>query len=214
MKKTLLGLFALSTLLISCSGEEKKTNSEPEEKKELNCYYSYDATSTEMTWTAFKFIRKAPVGGTFNTINVEGPEKSADLKSLIGKLSFTIPVASVNTKNPDRDKKIDSIFFGSLENTARITGKLVGMDDNGNASLSITMNAVTKEVEGSYTLNDETFVFNTTIDVNDWNAQNGITALNTACEDLHTDVENGDTESKLWSEVDITFSTVFKKDCE
>ena len=214
MKKTLLGLFALSSLLISCSGEESKSAPEKEEKKELNCYYSYDETSTEMTWTAFKFIRKAPVGGTFNTINVDGPEKSADLESLISKLSFTIPVETVNTKNPDRDKKIDSIFFGTLENTNAITGNVVGMDENGNASLSITMNNVTKEVEGTYTLNDETFVFNTTIDVNNWNAQEGITALNTACEDLHTDVENGDTESKLWSEVEITFSTVFKKDCE
>jgi hypothetical protein len=76
------------------------------------------------------------------------------------------------------------------------------------------MNDITNDVEGDYTLEDNVFTFNTEINVENWNAQAGINSLNEACKDLHTDVENGDTESKLWSEVTISFSTELTKKCD
>lgn len=76
------------------------------------------------------------------------------------------------------------------------------------------MNEVAKVINGKYTLNGETFTFDAEINVNDWQAEAAVQSLNDACKDLHTDVVNGDTESKLWPDVTISFSTVFKKDCE
>ncbi|MDX1444726.1 YceI family protein [Lishizhenia sp.] len=216
MKKSFLGLMALSTVLFSCSGESntEDTTAKKEEVKIENCYYAYDATSTEMNWTAYKFIRKAGVSGTFDVINVEGPEKSADLEGMIQQLSFEIPVNSVNSNEASRDKKIDSLFFGAMNNTALITGKVLALNEDGSADLEVTMNDVTQTINGKYTLNNETFTFDAEIDVFNWDGQEAINSLNEACKDLHTDVVNGDTESKLWPDVTLSFSTVFKKDCE
>ncbi|SFT79716.1 YceI-like domain-containing protein [Lishizhenia tianjinensis] len=216
MKKSFLGLIALSAVLFSCSGESKTEGSaeQKEEVKVENCYYSYDATSTEMNWTAYKFIRKAGVSGTFDVINVNGPEKSADLEAMIQKLTFEIPVNSVNSNEASRDHKIDSLFFGVMNNTAQITGRVLALKEDGTADLEVTMNEVTQTVNGKYTLNGETFTFDAEIDVFNWDGQDAINSLNEACKDLHTDVVNGDTESKLWPDVTLSFSTVFKKDCE
>lgn len=216
MKKSFLGLMALSTVLFSCSGESKteEVAVEQEEVKIENCYYSYDATSTEMNWTAYKFIRKAGVSGTFDVINVIGPEKSADLEGMIQKLKFEIPVNSVNSNEASRDKKIDSLFFGVMKNTTNIFGRVLALNEDGTADLEVTMNEQTQTVKGKYTLNGETFTFDAEIDLLNWKGEKAIASLNEACKDLHTDVVNGDTESKLWPDVTLSFSTVFSKDCE
>ncbi len=91
---------------------------------------------------------------------------------------------------------------------------MVSLNENGKAVLRVTMNDITNDVEGDYTLEDNVFTFNTEINVENWNAQAGIISLNEACKDLHTDLENGDTESKLWSDVTISFSTELTKKCD
>lgn len=202
----------ISMLLASCGGSEEQTEQQNETIVE-NCIYTYNPALTKLDWTAYKFLRKAGVGGTFTTINVEGEKSSANPKSIIESLSFSIPVNSVETNDPGRNKKIDSLFFGKLNNTALLSGKVVSLGENGKAILLVTMNDISNEVEGDYTLVDNLFTFNTEIDVNKWNAQSGIESLNEACKDLHTDVENGDTESKLWSDVTISFSTELTKKC-
>ena len=192
MKKSILGLMALSAVLFSCSGEanSETETAEKEEAKVENCYYSYDATSTEMSWTAYKFIRKAGVSGTFDVINVNGPEKSADLEGMIEKLEFSIPVNSVNSNEASRDKKIDSLFFGAMNNTEMLVGKVVDLKEDGTADIEVRMNEVAKVINGKYTLNGETFTFDAEINVNDWQAEAAVQSLNEACKDLHTDVVN------------------------
>jgi hypothetical protein len=73
------------------------------------------------------------------------------------------------------------------------------------------MNKIKKDVVGEYTLEDANFSFTATIDVLDWKAGSAITALNTTCKDLHT---GADGKSKLWSEVDLSFTTTLKKECK
>jgi hypothetical protein len=213
MKKIYLFGIGISMLLASCgSGEETQelTNDQTVE----NCIYTYNPALTKLDWTAYKFLRKAGVGGTFTTINVEGDKSGGNPKSIIESLSFSIPVNSVETNDPGRNKKIDSLFFGKLNNTSLLSGEVVSLGDNGKAILLVTMNDISNEVEGDYTLEDNIFTFNTEINVELWNAQSGIKSLNEACKDLHTDVENGDTESKLWSDVTISFSTELTKKCD
>lgn len=72
------------------------------------------------------------------------------------------------------------------------------------------MNNIAQEVKGQYTFVDDKFEFSATIDVANWNANSGITALNKICKDLHT---GPDGVSKLWSEVDLKFSTTLASDC-
>ncbi len=208
----ILGITA-SLLFTSCGSGEETTETVVEPTVE-NCLYTYNPAMTKLDWTAYKFLRKAGVGGTFTTINVEGNKSGANPRTIIESLSFSIPVNSVETNDPGRNKKIDSLFFGTLNNTSLLSGEVVSLNENGKAVLRVTMNDITNDVEGDYTLEDNVFTFNTEINVENWNAQAGIISLNEACKDLHTDVENGDTESKLWSDVTISFSTELTKKCD
>jgi hypothetical protein len=215
MKKYLYSTLVLGLLLVSC-GETKteEAQDKPEKTEIKNCLYAYNPASSKLDWTAYKFLRKAGVGGTFTEINVDAPETSGDAQSMIESLSFSIPISSTETQNDGRNKKIQEFFFGGLASTELISGKVVSLGDSGKAVLAITMNEITQEVEGDYTLDGATFTYNTEIDVNDWNAQAGLAALNEECKDLHTDYENGDTESKLWSDVTIAFSTTLSEICD
>ncbi|MGJ8661931.1 MAG: YceI family protein, partial [Bacteroidota bacterium] len=163
-----------------------------------------------MEWTAFKFTDKAPVKGTFTEINIDGTLESDDPMALLSSLRFSIPVTSVSSQNEDRDGKIVENFFGTI-NTKDLTGKVVNLGEDGMAVLGITMNGVTKNVNGKYTFENDKFDFSATIDVAMWDAMPGIKALNTICKDLHT---GADGVSKLWSEVDLSFSTTLKSDCD
>jgi polyisoprenoid-binding protein YceI len=213
MKKKIISLFTLGLLLASCGGTDEKV--QIEEKTTIkNCLYSYNPTQSELTFTAYKFLKKAGVSGTFRTIQVDGPETAGDAKSLVEQLSFKIPTASIETNDPGRNKKIDSLFFGTLIDTDYISGKVISLSENNKATLEITMNAISKQVEGNYSLTENKFSFDTEIDVNNWQAKEGLTALNNACKDLHTDIQNGDTESKLWPDVTISFSTNLREVCD
>jgi polyisoprenoid-binding protein YceI len=217
MKKTILFSGLLFGLLATSCGEQTIADNEEAKlkvKKIENCVYAFSAEKSTLDWTAYKFTRKAGVSGTFTQLQVEGQKNGAVPKDIIESLSFSIPTSTVETNNVDRNKKIDSLFFDGLEKTALITGKVVSLSDNGKATMMIKMNDIEKEVVGDYTLEDNKFSFKTEISVDDWNAQEQLKSLNIACKDLHTDVENGDTESKLWPDVSISFSTELIKQCD
>jgi hypothetical protein len=208
MKKrfTLIKLFVLGLLLVSCSSENETETAD----KEQTCSYTYNHSASNLEWTAFKFNIKTPVKGTFNTVNIKGLNNSEDPKALIKSLSFSIPINTVETQNPERNGKIVTYFFGKIA-TDSITGNVVDLKDNGDAIVAITMNNIKKDVKGSYTLTDGKFSFIASIDVLNWQAGSGIEALNTICKDLHT---GEDGVSKLWSEVDLNFSTSLIKECK
>lgn len=215
MKKYFYSAIMFGLLFASCGEQEGgQVEQTPEKSQIKNCLYSYNSATSQLDWTAYKFLKKAGVGGAFTEIQVSSPESTGDAHSMIEALSFTIPITSTETKDAGRNKKIQEFFFGSLASTDMITGKVVSLGDNGKAILAITMNEITQDVEGEYTLDGATFKYNTEIDVNKWNAQAGISALNEECKDLHTDLKNGDTESKLWSEVSISFSTTLTEVCD
>lgn len=210
MKKQNL-FFAIILLFVGFSscGEDKKTTEETSQP-EKSCFYSYNSGSTVLEWTAFKFTEKKGVAGSFNKITIEGMEKSDDPKKLIESLTFSIETASVETQNEERNGKIAKLFFGTIT-TPIITGRVKSLSDNGKATIEIEMNKMKKDVVGQYTLEDGIFDFSATIDVLNWNAGNGINILNTVCKELHT---GADGKSKLWSEVDLSFTTELMSDCD
>lgn len=197
--------------LMSCGGSDAPASNEAEEKNaEIeSCFYTFNASASELNWTAFKFNKKAPVGGTFNDIIFEGTSTSDDVMSLLTGLDFKIQTASVETQNEDRNGKIAEHFFGTI-NTPVLTGSFISLDDNGEATLNIEMNGQAKSVVGTYTLEKNVFSFNATIDVADWDGMPGINALNKICKDLHT---GEDGVSKLWSLVDLSFKATLQSDC-
>jgi hypothetical protein len=210
MKRSIIALAFTGLIagLTSCGGNEEQKTEQVE--KEKACFYSYNKEMTVLEWTAFKFTEKKGVTGTFNEINISGIERSDDPKKLIESLSFTIPTTTVETQNEERNGKIAKLFFGTI-GTQEIKGKVKSLSDNGKATIQIEMNSMKQDVVGDYTLEDGKFSFSATIDVMKWNGGAGITALNTACKDLHT---GADGKSKLWSEVELSFTTELLSDCE
>lgn len=211
--KNLSQIITIATILFftaSCGGDATKDTSETKKDKKASCFYSYNSGSSILEWTSFKFTEKTPVKGTFNDIKVEGLEKSDDPIKLIESLSFTISTVSVETNNDDRNAKIAKLFFGTI-NTENITGSVKSLKKNGKATISLKMNSQEHHIIGNYTLVDGKFDFSSTIDVLKWNAGKGLSTLNQECKDLHTSTDG---KSKLWSEVELKFSTELMSDCD
>jgi hypothetical protein len=208
MKNTvfILVLGVLVQSLMGCSNRDADKKS-IEKKK---CNYSYNDESSVLEWTAFKFNNKTPVKGTFTKVNINGLKTSNDPKELLKSLRFSILTASVETQNVERNAKIVQFFFGTIK-TDSIVGKVLSLDDSGKSVVKIKMNGIDRDVEGDYTFIDNKFTFKSSIDVAKWNALSGIDALNTVCKVLHT---GNDGVSKLWTTVDIQFSTTLKADCQ
>ena len=202
MKSILIGLIVL-TLLASCSGDAENVQTKDEAAA---AFYSYNEGTTKLEWTAFKTSERIGVPGGFNEVEITG-DSSDDPTEVIKSLVFSINTASVETNNEDRNGKIAKHFFESIK-TPVITGKVKSLGKNGKAIIEIKMNDVSVDVEGDYTLDDTDFTFKSMIDVASWYAMNGIEALNAICKDLHTGTDG---VSKLWSEVELSFSTSLKK---
>lgn len=210
MKKGIFWSLAIAGTMVfaSCGGGEGE---EVVEETPLEiCFYKYNNASSEFSWTAYKTSAKVGVGGTFNEIEISGDESSDDPITLLESMTFSMNTASVETNNEERNGKIANLFFGTI-NTPTIDGSVKELNDSGKAIIEVTMNGVSVDIEGDYTLVDGKFDFSSSIDVSSWNAGAGIETLNTACYDLHT---GEDGVSKLWSEVTLAFSTQLESDCD
>lgn len=212
MKKTRFLLAAIAFvpafLFTACSTDSEKEGEEA--VTEPVCSYNYDGSATTFEWTAYKFADKSgAVPGTFDNIIVLS-DPNEDPKKAIESISFVIDTKEVNSQNEDRDKKISEFFFGTI-NTEKITGEIKELKDNGKAVIEVTMNGISFEVEGDYTLDGADFSYEATIDVSSWNGMPGIEALNKQCFDLHKKAP--EEESKLWSDVTLKLTTKLKSDC-
>lgn len=205
--KNKISLLAIGSLfLISCGGEVQE---EVVVDTQSTCIYKYDESSTSVGWTAFKFTEKTGVSGVFDKVNVLISEPTDDLFKTLTGASFTIPVESVNSKNEDRDMKINAHFFGAMQSTDLISG-LVKDINTSEAIVELTMNGISKDYTGQVVTEGETIAFSTTINLTDFEAEFAIDSLNTICQDLHT---GKDGISKLWTELDIHVKTTLIKVC-
>lgn len=213
MKKSIFAI-SLAFALASCGGntenkEAKETVQQPEKTAEV-CTYSYSAENTVVSWTAFKTTAKVGVGGKFDQFTISGVEVSEDPTKVFANAKFEIPVGTVNTENPDRDKKIVDHFFGTFTDTESITGAVSHIDGD-SATFSIEMNGVGNEVTGHFSVEGETVTLSTTIDLGNWQGEAAVKALNDVCNDLH---KGEDGVSKLWPNVDVKIVTTLTKECK
>lgn len=209
MKKNIIALGLLSAVAFSCTESTESHTEEVVEQTEV-CTYAYDASSTTVGWTAFKFTEKKGVSGVFDQVDVLIAQNSEDMLQTLSGASFTIPIESVNSENSDRDVKLQNSFFGTMEATEVISGIVKSIDAE-KALVEISMNGVSKEYEGTVVVEGEKVNFTTTIDMVDFEAQSSVDSLNIVCGDLHT---GEDGVSKLWSEVDISVETTLVKECK
>lgn len=208
MKKIVYIIPVFAFAVASCGGGEAETTT-TQDTVEV-CTYSYDSSKTELTWTAFKLTEKIGVNGTFNEINVVAKDSAADMFAVLTGATFEIPVATLNSQDPIRDGKVKNSFFGNMDSTAYITGVVNSISAEG-ASVSVTMNNVTKEYSGVVTVEGETITMTTTVDIVDFNAQESLDSLSVVCAEKHT---GPDGINKFWSTVDVAVKTTLIKNCK
>ena len=196
-------LTVISFQFTSCKSEEKKKSVKKEVKK---APFSLETANNSIDFIAYKTTDKIPVKGTFKKINITKNGNGATAKEAIHTTEFTIPVSSLFTSDASRDFKLKKFFFGVMDNTSLLSGKLM-LETDSTGVAAITMNAVTADLPFSYSIKDKEFRLNATMNLDNWNAQNAVDSLNVVCKDLH---KAADGISKTWSEVAINITTVFK----
>ena len=218
MKKLFIaaGIISLTALFVSC-GETEKT----EEKKEAPldtaietkpCLLTLDNENVVVNWTAFKLSDKVGVGGTFDSVVVSGVTDNETMFGAAGTAQFDIFTGSVNSNNTERDYKISDSFFGTMVNTATISGKVISLNDDESGTISLIMNGVEKEIDVEWKATSKSRLkLSTAINVNDWNAKPSLDSLNGVCTAVHT---GKDGVSVLWPDVEIEVFADFTTDCE
>ncbi len=208
-----VGGFMIAVGFIACSGNHNTANEEAEAGNELtqeNCVYTYTEGSLNVKWTAFKTTEKVGVSGSFDTISVNGIQTSNSANEMFANVDFSIPVSSINSSNPDRDKKILEHFFGTMVETSTLNGKVLGMTDS-DCSVLINMNGVADTCVFNLSKNDTAVSLVGVIELANWNALQSANALNTVCFDLH---KGADGVSKLWPDVKLEITAGITKKCD
>ena len=199
MKK--IAVLALVTLfLVSCKKEEKTVDivAEPTGLQII-------LDSTQVNWTAYKTTDKVGVNGKFIQLELKNTQSGETPETVLEGASFSIPVSSIFTDNPDRDGKIKQFFFSVLRNTEMIGGTFNFRD--GKCFMTLTLNDVTKQLEVAHTFSNKKFTVNHTLNLEDFGALGAVESINKACYDLH---KGPDGVSKTWSEVAISGSVLFE----
>jgi hypothetical protein len=187
-------------MITSCEKKNKKTPINQKLKTENNVHkrYTIDAKSVSVLWTAYKFTHKVGVSGTFKDFKFETRNLTGTVDSILYGSKLRIPTLSVDSQNEIRDPKLRAIFFKALD-TDTITGKILTVDKD-NGLVEIRMNNISREVPYSYSVKNDSLILKTRLDLNQWNGQQAIEALNKECYELHI---GPDGISKLWPDVAI-----------
>ena len=198
--RNILGLFLLVALTLSSCKKTKKAT-----VKKATKSYTIDAKTTTINWIAYKTTDKVPVKGKFTKITLNHGKAATAIEAL-NSVKFSIPVTSIFTKDTIRDAKLVKFFFEKMVNTNNITGSFNLKNDN-TGSLLLTMNGITKQLPVTFVIKDQLVTIDGTLNLDNWQAQAALSALNIACKDLHT---GKDGISKTWSEVKIEATTHLK----
>ncbi|QNM84138.1 YceI family protein [Polaribacter pectinis] len=209
MKKTYTVLFVAMLVFnfTACKSESKKenTNEVTTVTKKSNATFSLKKATNEVNFTAYKTTDKVAVGGQFKEVNILSGGEGNSIKEAINNTEFSIPVSSIFTKDSSRDYKIQKFFFGVMDKTKLLSGKLL-IENDSIGSATIIMNGVSEKVPFTYTIKDKTFSMEATMDVNKWNAAAALASLNKICEALHT---GSDGISRTWNDVALNISSTF-----
>ncbi|MEN8124117.1 MAG: YceI family protein [Bacteroidota bacterium] len=193
MKKPII--YSVFSLLLFFTYACKKSPKEPIQE----AYYSIENKNIIIDWTAYKTSEKIPVKGTFKEVEINNIFKAKNPVEVIKDVKFSIPVNSIYSKDSIRDFKLRESLFGTMKNTVKING-VISLKSDGKGEATLTLNGLDKTIPVLYEVHGENIKINTRIDLDNWQAQAAITALNVVCSEKH---KAADGISKTWSEVDV-----------
>ncbi len=220
--KNFLWIVVLGGGLVACSpsGEQSSggretsaSSAEQAAESQEECSYSVDPAAVRVAWTAYKTTDKIAVEGVFDTVEITGAKPAASLAEALEGITVIVNTSSINSANPERDAKIIKFFFGMMSNWEKVIGDIVavqGDENRGEITLDLSLNGITRQIVVPYVQERGVLVFQTEVDLTEWNADSSIASLNRACYDLHT---GPDGVSKLWPTVRFEVRAPFEKRC-
>lgn len=202
-----LGTFLLLLIFYSCQTSDKKKTDTIHENMSINeTKYAIDTSRVIIVWTAYKFTNKVGVSGSFKNYTLQGNNKSGSVETILNNLKLSILTESVDSKNTVRDFKLHTYFF-NVFNTPTIIGTIINAKEN-QGFMKLDMNQNNLWVPYTYSIKNDTIELFTNLNLNNWNGEKALNALNKECYDLHT---GEDGISKLWPDVDISIKLPLKK---
>ena len=204
--RTLILMLLVAFQITSCKSDKKEDAKEVTKNEKVStATYRVSKATNFVEWTAYKTTEKVPVKGTFKKVNITSGGEGNTIKEAINNTEFEIPVSSIFSNDTSRDFKLKKFFFGVMDNTKLLSGKLV-IEDDSKGYATITMNGMTQKLPFNYNISEKEFTMSTSMDVLNWNAKPAVDSLHKECELLHTGTDG---ISKTWSEVAINITTSF-----
>lgn len=192
--KHFLSLLFLA-LLSSCSSDENE--------EETNAFKIQNA-STTIEWTAFKTTSKIPVYGSFENVEITTDSEGSTIKEAIQDTAFSLPIADLLAEG--KEYNVINYFFGAMSNPNTITGN-IHLDET-TGYINLTMGGVTGKLDFDYTIVDQKFSLNATMNLDEWETSSAIESLHAVCNFMHA---GSDGVLKLWNEIPIEASIDFNE---
>lgn len=196
-KVAILFFLTFTVLFVSCKNEVKKEPSK----------FSVESRTITVKWTGYKTTDKVAVNGQFKEIEISNTKEANTAIEALNGATFSIPISSLFTDEPDRDSKLKNLFFGVMENTLSLKGTLNLIED-GKGTIDLLMNGVQQQIPITYIVSGQLVELEGTMNLENWNGQAALASINEACFDLH---KGPDGVSKTWSEVAVGAAIYLKK---
>lgn len=172
------------------------------------CLHQIKEGSEKITWTGFKYTKKAPVSGSFDKLTFKQNTEAESMADLLNSIEFEIDTNSVNSGNPARDSTLKKSVFGFTKEEAKISGKFKNA-----TQLDVIANLIfNEEMETKLNLSaqDGKLVATGSIDLLKNGLQKSYDSVHLACKGLHT---GEDGVSKTWSTVDLKIEADYEVKC-
>ncbi|WP_333663154.1 hypothetical protein [Chishuiella changwenlii] len=187
--------------------EEQVENQQTETTEEPTEIVTGVIRKSNVEWMGYKTTEKVGVPGHFDVVLVKNVnEEGKTPQEVLEGADIVALVSSLNSDMIVRDEKLKDILFGNMINTKEIKGQLHFKE--GKTFLKLTLNNTSKEYEVQSSFENNVFTIEADVDLMHFNANKALTALNTACLDLH---KGADGVSKTWSEVHIKGQVEFSE---
>lgn len=172
------------------------------------CIHSIKEGSQKLTWTGFKYTKKAPVSGTFDKISFEQSKGAESMADLLESITFKIDTRSVNSGNPARDSTLKKSIFSFLNVPNEISGKVKSATQL-DMAVELMINEVTP-IQMSLNAENGKLVSTGSLNLMAHGLKKSYDAVHLACKGLHT---GDDGVSKTWSTVDIKIEADYEVKC-
>lgn len=172
------------------------------------CLHQIKEGTEKITWTGFKYTKKAPVSGTFDKVTFKQDVNSESMAALLESIEFEIDTNSVNSGNPVRDSTLKKSIFGFTKEEAKISGKFKNA-----TQLDVIADLVfNEEMETKLNLSakEGKLVITGTLDLLKNGLQKSYDSVHLACKGLHT---GDDGVSKTWTTVDLKIEADYEVKC-